>query len=68
MIGSSILRITSVFNTCDLHDASLRLGVAVLQLRIQALSLTAFDEQPVSTYRISPLRLGTEHNQSLLSL
>jgi hypothetical protein len=64
----SIPGITSVLNTCDLHDASLRLEVAVMQLCKRALSLTVFDEQPVSTYRISPLRLGTEHHQSLLSL
>jgi len=36
-----------------------------MQLYKQALTLTTFDEQPASTYRISPLRLGTEHHQSL---
>jgi hypothetical protein len=44
VIQMSILRITSVLDTCDLHEAFLRLEVVVLQLCKRALSFTAFDE------------------------
>jgi hypothetical protein len=68
VIQMSILRITSVFYTCDLHEAFLRLEVVVLQLCKRAWRFTASDEQMVSTYRISPLGVDTKHHQSILSL